>query len=109
MPGPALTTASSVQCPHGGRAILTTTNTSSHAGTPMLLESDVHPVVGCTFFMGPNYSPCLTIEWSAGASALTIGGTKVLVNTSVGRCKSGAGAIQGVALVASTQIPVQSK
>jgi len=105
----ALTTTSSVQCPHGGRAILTTSNTSSQAGTPMLLESDTHPVVGCSFFAGSNYSPCLTIEWSAGASALTIGGTKVLLKTSVGKCKAGTGAIQGVAIIASTQTPVQPK
>jgi len=109
MPGPALTTAASVQCPHGGRAILATTNTCSLGGSPMLLESDVHPIVGCTFWAGPKYSPCLTIEWSAGASALTIGGTKVLIKSSVGKCKNDGGAVQGMALVASTQQPVSAK
>ena len=109
MPGTALTTTSSVQCPHGGRAILTTKNATSNAGTSMLLESDIHPVVGCTFFIGPNYSPCVTIEWSAGASALSVGGTKVLVKSSIGQCKAGAGAVQGVAIIASTQTPVSAQ
>lgn len=61
MPGTALTTISSVQCPHGGRAILTTSNTTSSAGTLMLLETDIHTVAGCGYWQGSNYSPCLTI------------------------------------------------
>jgi hypothetical protein len=108
MPGTALTTASSVQCPHGGRAVLRTSNTTSAAGTPMLLETDVHDVFGCGFFQGSTYSPCRKIEWSAGASALTVGGTKVLVKSSVGKCKNGSGAVQGVAIIASTQTAVSA-
>ena len=50
MPGRALTTFSSVQRPHGGRAVLTTTNTHRRRPAPrMLLETDIHTVVGCTF------------------------------------------------------------
>jgi hypothetical protein len=108
MPGTALTTASSVQCPHGGRAILTTANTVSTAGAAMLLESDVHSVVGCVFFIGLEYSPCLTIEWKAGANALTVNGKNVLVKSSIGTCKNGA-LIQGIALIASTQLPVTAQ
>ena len=104
--GPTLTTTSSVQCPHGGRAVLATSNTTTSAGAAMLLESDVHTVVGCPFYNGGSYSPCLTVEWAAGASALRIGGTKVLLKTSVGTCKNGAGAIQGTAIVTATQTPV---
>lgn len=109
MPGTVLTTTSSVQCPHGGRAILTTTNAFSFASAPMLLESDVHAVVGCPFYSGASYSPCLTIEWSAGASAVSVGGTKVLVKSSVGTCKNGGGVVQGVAVVVATQIPVSAR
>ena len=108
MPGTALTTASSVQCPHLGRAILTTSNTVATAGAAMLLESDVHSVVGCTFYNGSNYSPCLTIEWKAGANALTVNGKKVLVKSSIGTCKNGA-LIQGIALITSTQLPVTAQ
>ena len=107
--GPVLTTLSSVQCPHGGRALLTTSNASSHAAANMLLESDTHAVVGCGFFIGPKYSPCLTIAWAAGATALSVGGTPVLVKSSIGTCKNDSGAVQGVALVASTQLPVSAR
>jgi hypothetical protein len=106
MAGPTLTVTSSVQCPHGGRAILKTSNTKVSAGAAILLESDVHDVAGCSFFAGSKYSPCLTIVWAAGASALRIGGTKVLVKSSVGTCKNDGGAIQGTAVVAATQTPV---
>ena len=37
-----LTTASQIQCPHGGQATLITTNTNAKAGTAMLLETDIH-------------------------------------------------------------------
>ncbi len=75
----------------------------------MLLESDIHTVVGCGFYQGVNYSPCITIAWSAGASAVTVGGTSVLVKSSIGQCKNAAGAVQGVAIIASTQTAVTAK
>ena len=105
---PALTLRSTVQCMHGGTVVLRTSNTTSSAGAAMLLESDVHSVVGCTFYNGSSYSPCLTIEWKAGAGALTVGGTKVLVKSSVGTCKNGP-IVQGIALISSTQTPVTAR
>lgn len=108
MPGTALTTASSIMCPHGGRAVLVTSNRVATAGAAILLESDIHSVVGCPFYNGASYSPCLTIEWKAGASALTVNGTRVLVKSSIGTCKNGP-LVQGVALITSTQLPVTAK
>ncbi|MFT3692976.1 MAG: hypothetical protein QM831_07535 [Kofleriaceae bacterium] len=104
MPGPVLTTASTITCTHGGRAVLTTPNRVSLAGAPILLESDIHTVVGCTL-----NSPCVTITWQAGANAVTIGGKRALVKTSIGQCKNGGGGTQGVALIASTQLPVSAR
>ena len=72
----------------------------------MLLESDTHTIVGCAFYDGSSYSPCLTMEWSAGASAMRVNGTAVLVTSSVGQCKNGGGVVQGVGVVASTQLSV---
>lgn len=108
MAGGALTTLSTVRCPHGGPAVLTTTNTHVVAGpgAPVLLETDIHAIVGCPFYNGSTYSPCLTMEWSAGATAMRVNGTAVLVTSSVGQCKNGSGVVQGVAVVASTQLPV---
>ena len=109
MPGTVLTTTSSIQCPHGGRAILSTSDTTTSARAPMLLETDIHTVAGCSFYQGTNYSPCVTIAWSAGAGAVTVGGTKVLVKSSIGQCKNAGGVVQGVAIIASTQTAVTAR
>ena len=104
-----LTTASQIQCPHGGQATLTTANANAKAaGSAMLLETDIHIVSGCSFCIGPNPSPCVQIQWSAGATKVKAGGTAVLTSSSVGKCYSAANAPQGVAMVANTQSQVKS-
>ncbi|SPF40915.1 conserved hypothetical protein [Syntrophobacter sp. SbD1] len=95
-----LTTASQAQCPHGGQVLLTTANTLlSVGGSPVLLESDVHSVVGCPFSPGGVYTPCVTVQWQAAAADLNVNGTGVLVETSIGECLNAAEAPQGVAIV----------
>lgn len=104
MPGQILTTSSQVKCTHGGTAILTTANTRLTVDNmPALLESDVHSVVGCPFTVGTKYSPCIRIEWSAGAAKMSSNETKVLVRSSIGKCYNAEGAPQGVAIISSTQ------
>jgi len=107
MPGQVLTTSSTITCTHGGQAILLTANVKvSVDGTPALLESDIHPIVGCPFTIGPKYSPCIRIEWTAGAANLKINETKVLVRSSIGKCINAEGAPQGIALIMNTQMKV---
>ncbi len=107
MPGNILTTSSQVKCTHGGTASLTTSNTKMKVdNSPALLESDIHPVAGCPFMMGTKPSPCIRIEWTAGATLCKAGGTKVLVKSSVGKCISAEGAVQGLAIIAQTQMKV---
>lgn len=109
MPGNYLTTASTILCPHGGTAILTTTNNSLFAdGAPVLLESDVHPVVGCPFTIGPKYSPCIKIQWSMGSTQTLVNGIAPLVQTSIGLCSNPEGAPQGVAIIANSQLQVSA-
>jgi hypothetical protein len=101
MPGKVLTTGSQVQCPHGGSATLTTGNSKVGATSgKALLESDTHTVSGCSFMIGNKPSPCIKIEWSAGASKVKANGTAVLVKSSVGKCYSPENALQGTAIVA---------
>lgn len=105
MPGYILTTTSQVKCMHGGTATLTTSNAKLKIeGSPALLESDIHPVAGCTFTL-PNGKPqpCIRIEWTAGAVTCKVDGTKVLIKTSIGKCISAEGATQGIAIVGQTQ------
>ncbi len=111
MPGNLLTTASTIMCPHGGQAILSTSNARCLAdGAPVLLESDIHPVAGCPFTLPlPKYSPCVRIEWAAGAGRATVNGTAVLVKSSIGKCISAEGATQGVAIIVNTQIKASAQ
>jgi hypothetical protein len=109
MPGNILTATSTVLCPHGGQAILTTANSKLMVdNAPALLESDVHAVAGCPFQIpigtGTKPSPCIRIEWAGGATSVTVNGTGVLVKSSVGKCLSPEGAPQGVALIVNTQM-----
>jgi hypothetical protein len=100
---PILTTASTVMCPHGGQAQLSTTNTDALIdGAPALLQTDLHPIVGCAFTPA-MYSPCLTIRWVSGATQTKVGAVPVLLQNSVGLCLNAAQAPQGTAIVAQTQ------
>jgi len=110
MPGRILTTGSTVQCPHGGMAQLTTADVKvSAASGKALLESDVHPVTGCAFTIGTKPSPCLRIEWSAGATSLQSGGTPILLESSLGTCYSPENAPQGLALVTQAESKVRAR
>lgn len=110
MPGYILTTMSQVKCTHGGTAMLTTANTVIKIdGAPALLETDVHPVVGCPFTVpGPTPQPCVKIEWTAGAEMCKSNETKVLIQSSIGKCISAAGAAQGLAIVVQTQMKAKA-
>ena len=101
-----LTTASTIICPHGGQATLFTKNTKVFAQqSPVLLESDIHPVVACPFTIPPGKpSPCIRIEWSAGSSQTTTNSTAPLLKNSIGTCYNAENAPQGVAIVVNTQM-----
>ncbi len=113
MPGNVLTIASTVLCMHGGSAILTTSNTKMMVdGAPALLESDIHSVAGCPFQIpvgaGTKPSPCIRIEWSAGSTQMKVDGTPVLVQSTIGKCYSPEGAMQGLANIAATQTKISA-
>jgi hypothetical protein len=100
MPGKVLTTGSGVQCPHGGQASLMTANQKASTMTgKVLLETDIHTVAGCAFTIGTKPSPCIRIEWKAGATKVKANSTAILLQSSVGLCYSPEGAPQGPATV----------
>lgn len=74
----------------------------------MLLQTDVHPVVGCPFTVGLKYQPCVRIEWSSGAARTKISSVQPLTQTSIGTCYSAENAPQGVAMIVNTQIKAGS-
>jgi len=100
---PILTTTSTVMCPHGGMAQLFTTNTEALVdGAPVLLQTDVHPIVGCPF-TPVAYSPCVLIRWITAATQTSLRNVPVLLQTSVGLCLNGAQVPQGMAIVVQVQ------
>lgn len=104
MPGNFLNTMSTIICPHGGQALLTTSNTQVSASqAKVLLASDVHTIAGCPFMVGNKYSPCIRLEWSAATSRVAIHGTGALVTGSIGQCLNAEGVTQGVATIVNTQ------
>jgi len=100
---PILTTTSTVMCPHGGMAQLVTTNAEMLIrGAPALLQTDLHPVVGCPF-TPVAYSLCVSIRWVSGATQTSVRNVPVLLQTSVGLCLNAAQAPQGTAIVVHAQ------
>ena len=101
-----LTTTSTILCYHGGIANLFTANTKVFAaGSPVLLKSDIHPVIGCPFTLpGGKPSPCIRIKWSAGATKTAANSTPPLLKNSIGLCYNAENAIQGVATIVNTQM-----
>ena len=100
---PILTSASTVTCPHGGMAQLLTTNTVALIdGAPALLQTDVHPIVGCPF-TPVAYSPCVTIRWVTAATQTLVQNVPVLLQNSVGLCLNAAQVPQGTAIVMQVQ------
>ena len=98
------TTASTILCPHGGTVVLLTANVVAKIqGSPALLQTDVHTVVGCPFTVGVKYQPCVTVRWSLGATQTKVSGTPVLLQTSLGTCYSAEQIPQGVAVIAQVQ------
>lgn len=114
MPGSLLNIKSTVLCTHGGKAVLKTGNTKIMVdNAPALLQSDVHAVTGCPFQIpvgaGTKPSPCVRIQWSAGSAQLQGGGGGVLLQSSVGKCFSPEGALQGLAQIFNAQMKVSAR
>ncbi|MEA3189697.1 MAG: hypothetical protein QOD77_279 [Thermoplasmata archaeon] len=108
MATPILQAGATVTCPHGATVSITPTNTSVLANGALLLVSDTSTVAGCPFQIpvgaGTKPSPCVTVQWTSEAQKTKVNGTGVLLQTSVGLCKSPEGAPQGSAIIATTQM-----
>jgi hypothetical protein len=112
MAGNSITTASSLQCPHGGTVQIVSSNTSVQAGSPMVTAADTFTVSGCPFQIPatpPIPSPCVTVQWLAPDTRVTINGQPSLSQSSGGICFSAAQIPQGPPSIVSTQAKVQSQ
>jgi uncharacterized Zn-binding protein involved in type VI secretion len=101
----ALTTASTLTCPHGGSVALRPGQTRVRvAGSPALTSQDVGTVTGCSFTLpGGKPSPCTTVRWTAGAAQVRVGRVPLLLTGSTAACHSPEQAPQGPPIVSATQ------
>lgn len=106
--GNFLTTASLLQCPHGGIVTATTTNVTATAGGDFIVRSsDTFLVAGCIFTLPSGTPhPCLTVQWLVSALTNQVMGDSVLTTDSSGLCLAPDQTPQGPVIIGSTQLPV---
>lgn len=104
MGAPLLTSDATVMCPHGGQGTIAPSQTAVTAGGTVCTESDQVTIVGCPFMIGPNPSPCMSVQWQSAATKVTASGTAVLTISSQGLCLNPAGAPQGPVVLAPAQV-----
>jgi len=96
-----------ISCPHQGQANPVPGNSKVKVdGAFALLVNDTMPIAACTFTVGPNPSPCLTIRWTMPATKVKVNGTPVLLDSSIGLCLNAAQAPQGTATISGAQTKV---
>ena len=99
-----------VICPHGGQGVATPSNSKVLlGGNPALVVSDQVTIAGCSFNISGAPSPCMSVQWQAPATRVTIGGTAALLSTSVALCTNAASAPQGPGTLSGFQTKVQGQ
>lgn len=87
MPGFILHVGATVLCSHGGQALPTVPNPRVRvAGQPVTTLPNPYSVAGCAFVPPSGNGPCVTAQWTSGATRVLAGGQPVLVQTSVAIC-----------------------
>jgi uncharacterized Zn-binding protein involved in type VI secretion len=114
MSGHTLTTASTLQCPHGGAVQIVSANTRVKADSAFAaLASDQYIVSGCPFQIpvgaGTVPSPCLTVQWIVTDMRVKVNGTPTVSSGSTGLCQNAQQVPQGSVTVANAQTHVQSQ
>lgn len=107
MAAPFLTSASSLQCPHGGTVMITSTNTKVLSGAALALAIDTFTVAGCPFQIpvgvGTVPHPCVMVQWTKPNVQTSVDGTPTLSQDSVGLCLAADQVPQGPVSVVQTQ------
>ena len=99
-----------IMCPHGGQVkVVPSATRLTLSNLPPLTVNDVATISGCAFNVSGAPSPCLTVEWLMPATRVTVQGAAPLLSSSIGLCKSAAGAPQGTAIVTGFQTRVQAQ
>jgi hypothetical protein len=112
MPGYLLHVNATVNCPHGAKANIVSSNQRVKvSGMAVATVSDVTTVAGCPFQVpvgaGTKPQPCVKVQWTAPATRVKVNGQFVLLSMSSGLCQSAEQIPQGAPMVATTQIRVK--
>ena len=84
-----LTTASTLQCPHGGTVSVISTNAQVQTADGFILRSsDVFTIAGCPFATAVA-QPCVSVEWVLTALQSQVLSEFNLTEDSVGLCVGG--------------------
>lgn len=104
MAGQALTTTTTMMCPHGGTVTGVPAGGRVSARAAMLTASDLFTIAGCSF-----YSPCVTVRWVVPDAHVKLGGAPSLSTGSTGLCLGATQAPQGQVSVVLTQPSVSTR
>jgi hypothetical protein len=87
MPGPILHLGATVLCSHGGQATPTAPNPRVNvSGQPVATIGAPYAVAGCAFVPPGGNGPCVTAQWTVGATRVMAGGQPVAIQTGVATC-----------------------
>jgi hypothetical protein len=102
-----LTTASTLQCPHGGTVSIVSGNTQVQAGAALALATDTFTISGCPWQIvvgaGTVPHPCVSVKWTVINQKTTVNGTPTLSQDSKGLCLAADQVPQGPVSVVMTQ------
>jgi hypothetical protein len=109
MSGQALTSATAMQCPHGGQVQAVPSNTRAKADAYLLTQSDTFTIAGCAFTIPPGTpSPCIQVKWVV-ADTRVKAGAATLSQSDTGLCMNAQSAPQGPVVIVNTQAKVKSQ
>ncbi len=106
MADPLLHVSMTAYCPHpsGSVSVVTTNTRVKVAGQYAATVSDTFTIAGCEFNpTGSSPSPCLTIQWIAGATRVKVTGSSAVLTTSNGLCEAAGALPQGAPQIVQTQ------
>jgi hypothetical protein len=87
MPGFLLHAGATVLCAHGGQAQATAPNPRvTVGGQPVVTQPAPHTVAGCPFSTPGGPMPCVTAQWTVGATRVFAAGQPVLLADSQATC-----------------------
>jgi hypothetical protein len=114
MPSYLLHVNAGVNCSHGAKASIASTNQRVKVGgLAVATINDLTTVAGCPFQVpigtGTKPQPCVKVQWSMPALRVKINGQPALLSTSSGLCQSAEQIPQGPPTVVTTQVRVSGQ